>query len=118
MDVIARADADIAEPERLFARQAPIGCRDLAGGGELDIGRFAGDDAHCKARPFRHAGIVGEGKPRRGRPFMGVANRREVESLRCLRGIEAFARDGRAHLAVGPDRLQRARDRQERNHGI
>ena len=100
MDVVTGADADIAELKRRFSGEPALGRSKVGRRGELDVGRFAGDDAHGKPGPFGDAGIVSEGEAGRCRPLMRLANRAEIESLWRFGRVKAIAGDGGADLAA------------------
>jgi len=102
VDVVAGADPDIAEPERLLGRHPAIGGGDVGGGGELDVAGIAGDDLHRDSGPLGDGGIVGMGAGAKGRRLaVGVEDGCEGKALGRLRPPQAGSVDRIDDDAIG-----------------
>ncbi len=53
VDVVADADAHVAEAQHLVGQHAPVGGGDVGGGRQLDVARVAGHGVNRDARPIR-----------------------------------------------------------------
>ena len=95
VDVIAVADADVAESASAASPASrSVGRRDIPRLVSFMLPGSPATIAHRHARPFGDRRIVGEDRSRRRRRrSMRGQDRREAEALRRLRGIEPVARD-------------------------
>ena len=115
--VEADADAHVTEAERLLGKQTPVRRCDVGDRSELGVDRIARDHQHRYAGPFGNGGIIGKRDTFRGSAIVGGADTVEGETLRRFGRLDAIARDRAGDMAVG-DALQRAGDRQRRDHGL
>ena len=92
VDVVADADAHVAERQRRFGGEAPFGRLDVVRGGELDVAGLAGDGDDRHAGPFGDRRVVGERVRRVARLVVRGEDRIEGEALRRLRRLQLVAR--------------------------
>ena len=112
--VIAGADPRLARQRRI---QPLLGHGDILRRGELRIAALARNQTDRDPRPFRDAGVVGDGDAGLSRAPVRIEDRGETKALRRFRREQAFARHG-----VGNDvfraALQRVGDRRGGKRGF
>ena len=92
MDVVADADAHVAERKRHLRRQPPVGGGDVVRRGQLDVAGIAGNGDDRRAGPFGDRGVVGE------------LWRRRRAALRCAARIASKAKPCGVSAACSPSR--------------
>jgi len=118
VDVVARADPDVAEGQRGLGQFTAIRHGEVLRCGDLDVGRVARHDPDGNTRPLGDGGVVGEVVACGGGLFVRLEDEREAEALGRLGGLEAGARHRAGDPAGGIDRLQGRRDGQGGDDGL
>ena len=117
MDVVAHANANIAQSERILCDQPAISGGDVGRRRELDVRRLASDGADHHSSPLGDGCVVGEGTSGFSGPFMGGANCLVSEPLRGLGRLNVFSGNRCRHAPVF-DTLERAANGKGRDDAV